>query len=78
MNIKQRITLAEWQSSEDNIDIDWPKVQQMLGVDHVEWLLKQSHDKCQLVVDKKDFFFSLIAEFYDEANLIQYHLMWAK
>jgi hypothetical protein len=78
MNVTQRIKLADWHSNDDNIDVDWPKIQQLLGVDHVEWLLKQPREKCQLVVDKTCEQFALVAEFYDERHLVQYHLMWAK
>jgi len=78
MNVRKRITLAEWYSNKDTIEVDWPKIHQMVGQDHVEWLLKQSHDKCQLVVDKTCENFALVAEFYDERHLMQYHLMWAK
>jgi len=73
-----RIKLAEWHSKEDNIDVDWPKIQKMLGVEQVEWLLKQNKEQCQLVVDKLNYEFALVAEFYDEKILTCYHLMWAK
>ena len=77
MKIK-RLKLASWYSNDDNIDIDWPKIQKLLGVEQVEWLLAQPHDTCQLVIDKVCENFDLVAEFYDEKLLTYYHLMWAK
>lgn len=75
-----RVELYYWRSNSgtDMIDVDWPGVQKAIGVDHVSWLLKQPREKCQLVVDKIDDDFKLMAEFYDERTLLSYHLMWAK
>ena len=77
-----RIKLAEWAYTTDEsanyLDIDWPKVQRLLGDDHLEWLLKQPKTHCQLVLDKKGDDIKLVAEFYDERTLLSYHLMWAK
>ena len=74
-----RVELAQWfHADEENIDIDWPKIQKMLGRDHVEWLLKQPEENCQLVVEKTDRDLKLVAEFYDKRALVNYHLMWAK
>lgn len=72
-----RIDLVNWTSFEDNIDIDWPMVQRKVGKEKVEWLLKQPKDQCQLVVDKVLDDLKLVAEFYDNKLLIQYHLMWS-
>lgn len=72
-----RIDLVNWTSFEDNIDIDWPMVQRKVGKEKVEWLLKQPKDQCQLVVDKVLNDLKLVAEFYDNKLLIQYHLMWS-
>lgn len=73
-----RVELADWVSNDLYIDIDWPSVQKKLGLEQVEWLLEQEPKKCQLVLDKSDINFKLIAEFYDEKTLLAYHLMWAK
>lgn len=74
-----RIVLTQWFPSEgEDIDIDWPKVQKTIGVDQLEWLLKQPHDICQLVLDKAESKIKLVAEFYDDKTLTAYHLMWAK
>jgi hypothetical protein len=78
-----RITLTEWTIDDSEyIDIDWPKVQKAIGSDHLEWLLKQPNNLCQLVLDKQSQLHSsnvkLIAEFYDDKLLTYYHLMWAK
>lgn len=76
----RRVFLFEWETAwrDENIDIDWPKVQQHLGRDQVEWLLAQPRSQCQLVVDKINNQFRLVAEFYDDRALVNYHLMWAK
>ena len=76
----KRVFLFEWETHqlEENIDIDWPCVQTHLGRDQVEWLLAQPKNRCQLVVDKINNSFRLVAEFYNEQTLIDYHLMWAK
>ena len=74
-----RVLLTEWLPSEgENIEIDWPKVQRTIGVDHLEWLLKQQKEQCQLFIDKNQNKVKLIAEFYNEQLLTAYHLMWAK
>ena len=73
-----RIRLATWYSNNDIIDVDWPKVQKEVGKEQLEWLLKQSHSDCQIVVDKLNENFTLVAEFYNEKILTYYHLMWAK
>lgn len=78
MNVRKRVKLFDWHSYDANIDIDWPKVQQTIGQDHLYWLLKQPKEYCQLIVDKTDENFQLVAEFYNESTLVQYHLMWAK
>jgi hypothetical protein len=79
-----RITLTEWIADDNEyIDVDWPKVQKIIGTDHLNWLLKQPNDACQLVLDKQVTLDSvpnvkLVAEFYDDKILTYYHLMWAK
>lgn len=73
------VELSHWESLDYNIDIDWPKVQQLLGVDHVTWLLSQPQTKCQMLVEKTiNSDLTLVVEFYDDAVFTQYHLMWAK
>lgn len=72
----KRVVLADWVSTDLYLDIDWPAVQRKLGVEQVDWLLRQSTSKCQLVLDKSDINFKLVAEFYDEQTLLTYLLMW--
>ena len=75
----KKVELYKWLPSEgENIEIDWPKVHKTIGLDQTRWLLKQSHDHCQLVLERKDMHCRLIAEFYNERTLVDYHLMWAK
>lgn len=74
-----KIELTKWLPSEgETIEIDWPKVQKTIGIDHLEWLLKQDHSECQLVLERNDMHCKLVAEFYEEKLLTYYHLMWAK
>ena len=74
-----KIDLAKWGPAEsESIEVDWPKVQRELGTDHLDWLLKQDHSKCQLIVERNDKYCKLVAEFYEDKLLTYYHLMWAK
>jgi len=73
------MVLTKWLPQESEvIEIDWPKVQKTIGLDHLEWLLKLPHDKCQLMLERNDMYCTLVADFYDEKTLLSYHLMWAK
>lgn len=75
----KRVELYKWQP-EDNeyIEISWPKVHQTLGIDQTKWLMSQPQNVCQLVLERNAIFCSLVAEFYCDRTLMQYHLMWAK
>ena len=75
-----RFELYHWHihNGKDIIEVDWPKVHKTVGVDLINWINKQPKEKCQLVVDKLNDDFKLIAEFYDQQTLVAYHLMWAK
>jgi hypothetical protein len=74
-----RVDLYQWLPSEgETIEIDWPKVHKKIGVDQTRWLLKQPNESCQLVLEQKGTHCKLIAEFYNETTLLNYHLMWAK
>ena len=75
-----RFELYHWRihNGKDIIEVDWPKVHKTVGVDLINWINKQPKEKCQLVVDKLNDDFKLIAEFYDQQTLVSYHLMWAK
>lgn len=74
-----KIELYRWLPSEgENIEIDWPKVHKTIGLDQTSWLLNQTLDKCQLILERRDMYCRLIAEFYDNRTLTTYHLMWAK
>ncbi len=74
----ERISLYKWYSKEDVIEVDWPDVHKSIGTDHLEWILKQPKDQCQLVVDKLNTNFELMAEFYNERVLVEYWMRWAK
>lgn len=75
----KKVELYKWLPLEgENIEIDWPKVHKTIGLDQTKWLLEQSYDHCQLVLERRDMYCRLVAEFYDEQVLTLYHLMWAK
>jgi hypothetical protein len=75
----KKVELYKWLGSEDeNIEIDWPKVHKTIGLDHTNWLLTQPENICQIVLERNNIHCRLVAEFYDDRTLTQYHLMWAK
>jgi hypothetical protein len=75
----ERVDLYKWLGGDgENIEIDWPKVHKTIGLDHTNWLLKQPNDQCQIVLERRDMYCRLVAEFYDPSCLVNYHLMWAK
>lgn len=74
----ERVELFRWWSRDDVITVDWPKVHKEIGVEQVSWLLKQPKEECQLVVDKLNENFALVAEFYSDKKMVEYWLRWAK
>jgi hypothetical protein len=75
----KKVELLKWLPEEgEYIAIDWPKVHKTIGLDHTNWLLKQPENICQMVLERNDMYCRLVAEFYDDRTLTQYHLMWAK
>ena len=74
-----KVELLRWLPQEGEIiEIDWPKVHKTLGLDQCRWLLAREHTDCQIVLERRDMYCRLIAEFYDQKTLAAYHLMWAK
>jgi hypothetical protein len=74
-----RIELYRWLPSEgENIDIDWPKVHQTLGLDQTRWLLDKPRHICQLILERRDMYCRLIAEFYCESSRLEYAIKFAK
>ena len=74
-----KIELLKWLPEEgEYIEINWPKLHKTIGLDHTNWLLKQPKDLCQLVLERNDQYCRLVAEFYNDHTLLEYHLMWAK
>ena len=74
-----KIELLKWLPEEgEYIEINWPKLHKTIGLDHTNWLLKQPNDQCQLVLERNGQYCKLIAEFYNDHTLLEYHLMWAK
>jgi hypothetical protein len=75
----KKVELYKWLPEEgENIEIDWPKVHKTIGLDHTNWWLTQPENICQMVLERSDMHCRLVAEFYDDRTLTQYHLMWAK
>jgi hypothetical protein len=74
-----KVELLKWLPSEgETIEIDWPKVHRTIGVEQTRWLLAQPEEQCQVVLERRDMYCRLVAEFYNERTLLNYHLMWAK
>jgi hypothetical protein len=75
-----RFELYHWhtRNGKDIIEVDWPKVHKTKGIDQTRWLLSQPDDHCQIVLERRDMYCRLIAEFYYEETLVNYHLRWAK
>jgi hypothetical protein len=74
-----RVELYQWNPDHgEAIEIDWPKVHRTIGIDQTKWLLQQSQDNCQLILEQKGLYCKLVAEFYNQHTLLNYCLMWAK
>ena len=74
-----KVELLRWLPQEgETIEIDWPKVHKTIGLDQTKWLLSQPEDNCQIILERRDMFCRLVAEFYTDHALVNYHLMWAK
>ena len=74
-----KVELLKWLPQEgEYIAIDWPKVHKTIGLDQTKWLLSQPDDYCQIVLERRDMLCRLVAEFYNDHALVNYHLMWAK
>lgn len=75
-----KIELDSWAAdlTEPTIDIDWPRVQRKIGRRSVEWLLKQPAETCQLMVEKTNNTYRLVAEFYDDLALDHFKLLYHK
>ena len=73
-----KVELLRWLPEEgENIEINWPKVHRSIGTDQTRWLLDQDHTQCQMVLERRDMYCRLIAEFDDERTFLTYALMWA-
>lgn len=63
----KRIPLLKWINTDQTLDIDWPRLQQTLGQECVKWLNQQ--EQCQLVLEKQNHSYQLVAEFYNQKKL---------
>lgn len=74
-----RVELLKWLPSKgENIEIDWPKVHKTIGIEQCRWLLAQPQDQCQIILERRDMYCRLVAEFYTNRSFVDYHLRWAK
>jgi hypothetical protein len=72
-----RVELYKWLPSEgESIEIDWPKVHKKIGLDQTRWIIDQPLDRCQMVLERRDQYCSLIVEFFDEKIAAEYVLRW--
>lgn len=56
-------------------DIDWPRVQRVVGTAGVGWLINQPLDVCQMVLEKRNGNYTLIVEFADDIVRDAFNLM---
>ncbi len=68
-------TVLQWTSSEPDLDIAWPCVHDALGHDCVQWLNRQSLDRCQLIVEQQGQDHRLVLEFYSPVAEREFHLL---
>jgi hypothetical protein len=78
--MSKSVRLCSWtradQSSDDYLDIDWPRVHRELGLDCVSWLQQLPKVECQLVVESSEDLMWLTAEFYTLARYKEFFLLW--
>ena len=74
----KKVELMSWQYNPtfDTNDIDWPKLHKMIGIDRTKWILEQSFNDCQMILERKDAEMAVVAEFYNERTELEYHLRW--
>ena len=67
MNTNLIFVLHRWDSCmhDENIDIDWPAIHKLVGLENIDWILNQPKTSCQLVVEKINEEYRLILEFYN-------------
>jgi hypothetical protein len=74
-----RVKLADWEDHSNSLDIDWPMVHRLAGLDLISWAMSQPRDHCQMMIDKTgEKRYSLFLEFYNHATLKNYSSKWAK
>lgn len=72
----EKVELLKWLPHEgETIEIDWPKVHKTIGIDKTRWLLQQPLSNCQIILECRDRYCRLIAEFYNEKTLLNYQLL---
>ena len=77
-----KVTLFQWKpdlfNPNEYYDIDWPEVHKECGVDHIEWINKQSPEDCEMTLELFQGGRRLVVEFFNRDIATTYHLMWAK
>ena len=71
----EQYQIYQWTSTDPDLDIDWPRVHQELGVDCVRWLNQQPLDQCQLVVERHGNLHTLTAEFYCRSSYTKFMML---
>lgn len=77
----ERIFLHNWQGdpADTYLDIPWPLIHKIVGLDEIKWLKSQEFDHCQMILEKtSDGWQSLWAEFYHGRTRTEYALRFGK
>ena len=80
-----RVLLCEWlgDTTDGYNDIPWPMVHEAVGYEVVRWINSQSHDLCQLILEKGTGLYDtgmqkLYVEFYQPSLRSEFALRFAK
>ena len=60
------------------VDIPWPEVHSVVGIEEIQWLRQQSLDRCQMIVETAGIDLRLYVEFYCDKLRKEYALLFAK
>jgi len=59
-------------------DFNWDKIRQLVGNDHIDWIMNRPKTQCQIIYETTNRISRLVAEFYCERTELEYCLKWAK
>ena len=80
----ERVFLCEWlgDSTDGYNDIPWPMVHEWVGSECIQWINRQRHTDCQMIIEKgRDFnhgFIRLYVEFFKDSLRTEFALRFAK